>query len=214
MVHLIDCMCCVCIAKTCIVVSLHVGSLLCVRLIDSVTKAEGENTAREREREQRLRCMCVYSLPVWLWRTVTLFAWLVEPLRRDRRGYSVLPLSSSSFLSSLIYQSNFPSLPLFFLLTSCFKAVWPIVQSSIMREKVSHFFSNAPFPEWWNKYCIWENMETKKAMWWNNEIITDRKAHLVVLKARGFLQQHRRGWPAVENMQIYWLFMLPVSAML
>ena len=53
--------------------------------------------------------MHAHSLPVWLWRTVTLFAWLVEPLGRDWPCYIILPLSSS-FLSSLIYQSTSASL--------------------------------------------------------------------------------------------------------
>lgn len=54
-----------------------------------------------------------YSLPVWLWQIVTLFAWLVEPPRRDWPCYIILPLSSS-FLPSLIYQSYSPSLPFSF----------------------------------------------------------------------------------------------------
>lgn len=107
--------CTVCPLVNLVFWSLCVGSCLYVRLINWVTQTEGENTAKGRERgregkserkcERAMLQMHAYSLPVWLWRTVTLFGWLVEPLGRDWACYIILPLSSS-FLSSLIYQSN------------------------------------------------------------------------------------------------------------
>lgn len=51
---------------------------------------------------------------------MTLFAWLVEPLRRDWPCYIILPLSTS-FLPSLIYQSYSPLFP--------FSFFWPLNES-------------------------------------------------------------------------------------
>lgn len=90
-----------------------VGSHPYVQLINRVTKTEGEGYCKGRGREWESYASNAYSLPVWLWQIVTLFAWLVEPLRRDWPCYIILPLSSS-FLPSLIYQSYSPSLPFSF----------------------------------------------------------------------------------------------------
>lgn len=110
-------------------VSLCVGSSLHVWLINWVTQTEGERDAKGRDRERKseraMPLMHACSLPVWLWRTVTLFAWLVEPLGHDWPCYITPPLSSS-FLSSLIYQSYsaaFLFLPFF---PSSLKKVWQI----------------------------------------------------------------------------------------
>lgn len=76
-----------------------VGSWPHVWLINWVTQTEGENAAkgadkdREKKGEGALPLMHAYSLPVWLWRTVTLFAWLVEPLGHDWPCYIILSLS-------------------------------------------------------------------------------------------------------------------------
>lgn len=75
-----------------------VGSWPHVWLINWVTQTEGENAAkgadkdREKKGEGAVPLMHAYSLPVWLWRTVTLFAWLVEPLGHDWPCYIILPL--------------------------------------------------------------------------------------------------------------------------
>lgn len=68
----------------------------------------------------------VYSLPVWLWKTVTLFAWLVEPLRRDWPCNIILPLSSSCCHLLFISLELFPSPILCFGL--CLKTLRPRVQ--------------------------------------------------------------------------------------
>lgn len=101
-----------------------VGSWPHVWLINWVTQTEGENAAkgadkdRDKKGEGALPLMHAYSLPVWLWRTVTLFAWLVEPLGHDWPCYIIppTPLFFFFFLSSLIYQDNSPKLvPFLFL---------------------------------------------------------------------------------------------------
>lgn len=64
--------------------------------------------------------MHAYSLPVWLWRTVTLFAWLVEPLGRDWPRYiiSLSPLPSCHLLFINLTLLHFPFPPFAFMFES------------------------------------------------------------------------------------------------
>lgn len=98
-----------------------VGSWLHVWLFNWVTQTEGENAAkgagkdRKKKGEGAVPLMHAYSLPVWLWRTVTLFAWLVEPLGHDWPCYITLPLSFFSschllFIRVTLQISPLPSL--------------------------------------------------------------------------------------------------------
>lgn len=112
-----------------VLVDLHVcvASCLYLQLINRETKTEGERCCNRETRRRRVResnASHAYSLPVWLCKTVTLFAWLVELLRRDWPCNIILPLPSS-FLSSLIHHSSFPSFP--------FSSFWPLFKRGLTK---------------------------------------------------------------------------------